>query len=90
MTTLPPPPGYKPSPNSKGVLRRLTSDEIKTVADFAAKTSQMSTCRHFNLSYTAVARAMRLHGVKPRRPGNYTNAELENVLTPSGALVVTP
>lgn len=58
--------------------RHLTDAELKRVADYADKHGQTKTEIAFNLAVGTVRRAMRIHGVKPRktgRPPEYTDSE---------------
>lgn len=43
---------------------------------YAAKHSICAAARTFNVNHQTIRNHMRAAGVKPRRPGNYTNAEL--------------
>lgn len=64
---------------TKGVQRRFNAKEQKAMAEQAAATSLRHAARKFRCSTTAVRRAMKLHGVTPRRQGTFTNAEAFNL-----------
>jgi hypothetical protein len=60
---------------TKNVQRRYKPDEFAAIAEQAAKTSRNHAARKFRCSTKTVSKAMRMHGVTPRRQGNFTTAE---------------
>lgn len=56
--------------------RWITPEIRKAMAERASKTSQKEAARFFGCTPPTVRKAMRLHGFKPRRTGNYTREEV--------------
>jgi hypothetical protein len=81
MINLPPPPGFVPSKDSKGVLRRTTKEERKIIADYISKNSCIAAQIEFNISNGLAFRCRNEFGVKRLRVGRqteYTDADIKS------------
>jgi hypothetical protein len=68
-------------PYPKGLWTHYTNEEKDRAAMLAYSTSICWASEQTGMSRPLIAKHMRRLGLKVRRPGNYTNDELENVLS---------
>lgn len=63
----------------KHLFRHFTEDEKAIAALYGAMTSLRRAAEDLNMSHMSVRKFMLQYGCKPRRPGNYTNEEVEHL-----------
>ena len=79
MINLPPPPGFVPSKNSKGVFRKPTPAERELIAKFISKNSCYAAEQEFGISSTLTRAIAKQFGIKPKSIGRQRYYTSEDV-----------